>query len=291
MNEYDFAPGDVFFRAGDPSDRAFLLIAGRVESVVGANRVAVFNPGDVFGDMALVEERPRWSTARAVSVGRVRAMTRDEFERLLTTDPACCRQYLRSLLERVRALTARVNGDGPGGDPPPAPGPKPDPTPPPVLITGPAELPYTGAGRPVPDGWSVVLTPLTRRAAETVPAEGLRVTRLPFRLGRAAEAREADGLDLNDLWLNDAQPFVVSRNHCEIDLTRGGLVVRDRGSHLGCVVNGRPVGGRAWARFARLAAGENTLTLGPAGSAYRFRVTVAGGVPAARPVPALPAGR
>ncbi|MBX9584296.1 MAG: cyclic nucleotide-binding domain-containing protein [Gemmataceae bacterium] len=283
MNEYDFAVGDIFFRAGDPSDRAFLVIAGQVESVVGANRVAAFGPGDVFGDMALVEERPRWSTARAVTAGRVRAMTRDDFERLLTTDPAACRQYLRSLLERVRSLTARVNRET--DTPPPA------PTPRPVLVTGPAELPDTGLGRPVPDGWSVVLTPLTPRAAETVPSEGLRVGRMPFRLGRAAEAREGGGLDLNDLWLNDRQPFVVSRNHCEIDLTRNGLVVRDRGSQLGCVVNGRAVGGRAAVRFAPLAAGDNTLVLGPAGSAYRFKVTVAGGAPAARTVPALPAGR
>ncbi|MBX9622388.1 MAG: FHA domain-containing protein, partial [Gemmataceae bacterium] len=138
-----------------------------------------------------------------------------------------------------------------------------------------------------PAGWSVVLTPLTPRAARTVPAEGVRLTRLPFRIGRAAGAGETDGLDLNDLWLVDDQPFNVSRNHCEVDLTRDGLVVRDRGSQLGCVVNGRPIGGKVWDRFAPLAAGENTLTLGPARSGYQFRLTVTA---APRPA-ALPAGR
>lgn len=285
MSEFDFAAGDVFFRAGDPSDRAYLLLAGQVESLAGDARTAVFNAGDVFGDMALVEERPRGAAARAVTAGRVRAMTRDEFEALLTTDPATCRQYLRSLLERVRSLTARVNGEGSGphAAAPPA-GPR---TPPPVLVTGPAELPAAAGGRVLPDGWSVVLVPLTPRAGRTVPSEGVRLTRLPFRIGRAAGAGETDGLDLNDLWLVDEQPFNVSRNHCEVDLTRDGLVVRDRGSQLGCVVNGRPIGGRTWARFAPLAAGENTLVLGPAGSAYRFRLTVT----AAAPRRALPAGR
>lgn len=279
MSEYDFAAGDVFFRAGDPGDRAYLLLAGEVESVAGPNRVALFGPGDVFGDMALVEERPRWTTARAVAPGRVRAMARDEFERLLTTDPACCRQYLRSLLERVRSLTARLNGEG---SPPSVPAP--DRPPPPVLVAPPAELP-AAAGKPVPAGWSVVLAPLTPRAAGTVPAEGLKVGRLPFRVGRAAEARESQALDLNDLWLADAQPFVVSRNHWEIDLARGGLVVRDRGSQLGCVVNGRPIGGRAAARYAPLGPGENTVVVGPAHSAFRFKVTVAADP---RPVAALP---
>ena len=280
MTEYDFAAGYVFFRAGDPTDRAFLLLAGEVESVVGTTRAALFAAGDIFGDTALVESGPRWATARAVTDGRVRALSGDELGRLLAADPAAHQQYLRGLLGRVRDLSARVAG---GSDVFPVH----DPTPPPVLITGPAELPPAGAGRPLPDGWSVVLTPLTRRAAEVVPSEGLRVARVPFRLGRAAEAREPDAPALNDLWLPDAQPFVVSRNHCEIDLTRDGLVVRDRGSQLGCVVNGRPVGGRGWARFAPLAAGDNTLVVGPATSAYRFAVAVVVG----KPTPALAAGR
>lgn len=290
MNEFDFAAGDVFFQIGDPADRAYLLLSGEVESVVGSARAAVFHPGDVFGDMALVEERPRWSTARAVTAGRARAMARADFERLLTTDPAACRQYLGALLERLRSLTARVNGGSDVHVLPPAPAvpaaPAPPRTPPPVLVTGPAELPPTGSGRVLPDGWSVVLTPATRRAAESAPAEGLRLTRMPFRLGRAAEARESGGLDLNDLWVNDAPPFMVSRNHCEVDFTRGGLVVRDRGSHLGCVVNGRPIGGRSRDRFAPLVAGANDLTLGPAGSAFRYTLTVTTGAPGR----ALPAG-
>lgn len=162
-----------------------------------------------------------------------------------------------------------------------------DPTPPPVLVTGPAELPDSG-GVGLPDGWEVVVHPLTPQAAGAVPTEGLRVTGLPFRLGRAAGAREADGAGLNDLWLLDDKPFTVSRNHCQIERIGGGLVVRDRGSQLGCVVNGRPVGGRAFDRLASLVPGDNLLVLGSAGSAYRFRVEVTAADPA-RTVPALTA--
>ena len=49
-------------------------------------------------------------------------------------------------------------------------------------------------------------------------------------------------MDLNDLWLLDQKPFNVSRNHVLIDLdAEGTVVVRDRGSHLGCQVNDAPV--------------------------------------------------
>jgi CRP-like cAMP-binding protein len=63
MPEQDFAASHVFFRPGDPGDRAYLLHDGQVELLAGADgaftRVELFQPGDVFGEMALIEERPR----------------------------------------------------------------------------------------------------------------------------------------------------------------------------------------------------------------------------------------
>jgi CRP-like cAMP-binding protein len=272
MPEETFDAGHVFFRPGDPGERAYLLHEGRVEVLAGPpeslTRVGLFEAGEVFGEMALIEERPRLHTARAVTAGRATPMTRDEFEHLLTHDPARTRQYLRSLFERLRSLTARLAGEvelAPAG-----------PTTPPaaageLILSGPVELP-PGAGKPA--AWAVVVHPLTRKAAETLPDEGLRVTRFPLRFGRAAGADEPEAFDLNDLWLLDDKPYNVSRNHCEIDVNRDGPLVRDRGSHLGCVVNDEPIGGRAVMGYARLQPGENVLVIGSRMSPYQFRVTV-----------------
>jgi CRP-like cAMP-binding protein len=259
MTEHEFAAGHVFFRPGDAGDRAYLLHDGQVEVLAGADgaftRVGLFGPGDVFGEMALIEERPRSLTARALTAGRVSPMTRDEFEHLLTHDPARTRQYLRSLFERLRSVAAR-----PGDEAAAAPAP-----------SGPVEFtPAPGKSA----GWVVVIHPLTRKAAETLPDEGLRVTRFPLRIGRAAGAHERDALDLNDLWLLDEKPFNVSRNHCEIVVDGQGAAVCDRGSHLGCLVNDELVGGQAVTDFARLEPGENVLVLGGRMSPYQFRVTV-----------------
>lgn len=112
MTEQEFAAGYVFFRPGDAGDRAYLVRAGEIELLAGTDelftRVALFVPGDVFGEMALVEERPRDFTARAVTSGRISPITREEFEHQLVHDPAVTRQYLRSLFERIRILTARL---------------------------------------------------------------------------------------------------------------------------------------------------------------------------------------
>jgi hypothetical protein len=272
MTEQEFAAGHVFFRPGDPGDRAYLLHNGQVELLAGAadalTRVGLFVPGDVFGEMSLIEERPRAFTARAVTAGRATPMTRDEFEHQLTHDPARTRQYLRSLFERLRSLTARL-----GGEVEPV---RAAATTLPVPVgelsrPSPVELP---ASPGVPAGWVVVVHPLTRKAAETLPDEGLRVTRFPLRIGRAAAAHEREALDLNDLWLLDEKPYNVSRNHCEILVDREGPLVSDRGSHLGCIVNDAPIGGRALMGHARLVRGDNVLVVGARMSPYQFRVTV-----------------
>jgi CRP-like cAMP-binding protein len=115
MTEHAFAAGHVFFRPGDPADRAYLLHDGQVELLAGTaeafTRVGLFAPGDVFGEMALIDERPRALTARAVTAGRASTITRDEFEQQLIHNPARTRQYLRSLFERLRSLTARLGGE------------------------------------------------------------------------------------------------------------------------------------------------------------------------------------
>jgi CRP-like cAMP-binding protein len=250
MAELQFRAGETLFRPGDASDRAFLIEAGEVELLGGSaeqpSRIGVLGPGDVCGEMGLIEERPRRFAARAVTDVRAAAMSRDEFEDLLTRDPARCRRYLKSLFERLRALAH-------GSE---------------LAVV--AEQPLAGTVMP-----RVTIHPLTRRAAETLPDEGLLVTKFPFRIGRAPEANERDSMDLNDLWLLDRMPFHVSRNHASIALTDAGkLVVNDRGSQLGLIVNEEVLGGWKGRLQATLDPGDNTVVIGGRMSPYQFRVSI-----------------
>lgn len=282
MTAKEFAAGDIFFRPGDAGDRAYLIQTGQVEILQGAaepySRVGLMMPGDVFGEMALIEERPRLLTARAVTAGSATTLTRDEFETLLTLDPKHTRHYLRSLFERLRTLTARLGNEV--DCVPFAPTAVTPATPAPVAEYISAEVPSTKgpvdfpADFGTPSDWVVTIHPLTRKAAKTLPDEGLKISRFPLRIGRVADAKEKESFDLNDLWLIDDKPYNISRNHCEIAVNREGLIVRDRGSHLGCIVNDQLIGGSAVMGYARLEPGDNVVILGAPMSPYQFRVTV-----------------
>jgi CRP-like cAMP-binding protein len=246
-----FQAGDILFRPGDPSDCAYLLESGQVEILRGdegrALRVALIGPGEVFGEMALVEERPHAMTARAVTDGSATSLARLEFEHDLLNDPQRSRRYLRGLFERLRELTARA-----------------------AAVALPA-----ADGDPAPATARVVLYPVTRKAAECLPEDGLVLSTFPFRIGRASEAREPQPLDLNDLWLLDEAPFQVSRNHLSIDMWDGHqYIVRDRGSQLGTIVNEQTMGGPARGNVAALAVGDNVVVVGSPVSPYQFRVNV-----------------
>ncbi len=206
--------------------------------------VAQYGPGEVFGEMSLIEERPHALTARAIGDVKAASLTRDEFERLLTTDPVTFRLYLKALFERLRNLSA------PGDAIPLAE---------PVLHPG---VTY------------VTIHPLTRRAAETLPDEGLLIPKFPFRIGRASDEHEREPLDLNDLWLLDRPPFNIARNHCVIDVRGHDVFIKDRGTATGLYVNELRIGGHLERRQTDLHMGDNVVILGSATSPYQFRIHV-----------------
>jgi len=124
--------------------------------------------------------------------------------------------------------------------------------------------------------FDVVLVGLTPAAAAVFfPARDLRLTHLPFRVGRRPVAGEAQPIEMNDLQLSDTMPFNVSRDHFAIERVPDGVQVRDRGSHVGTIVNGVRIGGHHHVATAPLAVGENEVVVGSPMSPFRFRVVVA----------------
>jgi CRP-like cAMP-binding protein len=80
--------GTQLFAHGDPGDRLFLILEGKVRISrdvpgMGEEALAVLGPGDVFGEMCLFEDAPRSADAR-VHVGcRLLSMSKDRFGDLL----------------------------------------------------------------------------------------------------------------------------------------------------------------------------------------------------------------
>ena len=65
MEREAFQPGETIFNVGDTSDRAFLIIIGEVCAQLPNGRMRSLGPGEMFGEMGLIDALPRSATVVA----------------------------------------------------------------------------------------------------------------------------------------------------------------------------------------------------------------------------------
>ncbi|TDC90230.1 Crp/Fnr family transcriptional regulator [Actinomadura sp. 7K507] len=83
-----YEPGEILMRQGDIADQVLLLVAGRVKvSLVDAEGhsmlLAVRGPGQVLGDITVIDGARRSATVSAIDECEVSAVSRDSFLRAL----------------------------------------------------------------------------------------------------------------------------------------------------------------------------------------------------------------
>ncbi len=108
--EENHALGTKIFQHGDPGDKLYILVEGKVRISrdvpgMGEEALAVLGPGSVFGEMALLDEAPRSADARVHERCRVLAVPKDAFEDLLFLHKDLAYEVLWSV---VRMLTQRL---------------------------------------------------------------------------------------------------------------------------------------------------------------------------------------
>lgn len=75
--------GETVIREGAASDRFYLVRAGRFEASEGGERIAELGPGDCFGEIALLGERPAVLTVRALGDAALLALDKADFDALV----------------------------------------------------------------------------------------------------------------------------------------------------------------------------------------------------------------
>ncbi len=102
MQRSVFQEGDVIFRSGDPSDYAYLIVSGSVEVRLPKGHSTVLKPGEVFGEMGLVDPRPRSATVMAKEYTVCAAYSEDELLEAIRNTPEEAITLIRALIKRLR---------------------------------------------------------------------------------------------------------------------------------------------------------------------------------------------
>lgn len=273
--------GQVIFREGDQSQEAYCVLSGRVrltiESPSGPKELAQLGPGQIFGEMGMIEEAPRAATAEAIEPTTIEVVDEALFSQLVLGNPDRLRRYLATLFERLRQTNTALR------------------------LAEKARHPAAGSGAAVPSADLAIerlvgaldaapaAARTASREAERMPSVRLesrypanwesqtiveQIKEFPYNIGREGSLGPDSPFGMNDLFLKDRIPWNVSRNHCAIERRGTTIVVKDRGSNVGTIVNGTPIGVRFTKAAAELAPGENEVIIGVRGSPHVFAVTV-----------------
>ena len=271
MNTRHFKADEVIFHEGEISHEAFFLISGTVEiSIKSGDGTVVLGrlgAGEIFGEMGMITDRPRSATARALENTTVESINEAEFEQAILAKPDRMHAYLATLFDRIRTTDLLLQMEWhkqQSADQ--------RPTPAAARRERKALHGALSSGRGTASG---LKHRIRIQSVEGSPVQvDVEVTKIPFRIGRAFADTHAALFARNDLSIPDSQPYHVSRNHCEIDCGEQGLLIRDRGSRLGSIVNNEPIGAHADVLSVPLHEGENLLMLGSDVSPFRFIVSV-----------------
>ena len=94
--------GTVLTRQGTSGGLAYVIAGGRAEVVRGGRRLATLGPGDVVGELSLLDGEPRSATVRALTDMEVLQISSQDLSRLLRKAPSVRRKLLEALALRLR---------------------------------------------------------------------------------------------------------------------------------------------------------------------------------------------
>lgn len=106
MQRKAFNAGETIFKTGDNCDLAYIIVVGGVDISVhgeaGAVKVASLEPGEVFGEMGLIDAGPRSADALANQYTVCAGYDGDELLDLLDNNPGEAVAFIKTLVRRLR---------------------------------------------------------------------------------------------------------------------------------------------------------------------------------------------
>jgi len=255
MREMNFNQGEIILKEHDLGDTAYLIKQGRVEVSKNTDNgkiiLSYLGAGDTFGEMSMIDDKPRSATVTAAEETIVFELCRDDFFYYLKTEPDFALNFLHSIFERLREANIKIMQLESYTD------------------EGPVLAEISGHNEESPT-LNIAVAGLTPEAIASLPEHPYVITDYPFLIGRSS----GDPLVKNDLMITEeSSPWQISRHHLKLVFRNGKIGLIDRGSYLGTELDGIRFGGdtgNPGPLFIKNNLG--ILVLGQENSPYRYQL-------------------
>jgi CRP/FNR family transcriptional regulator len=103
--EVEFPDGRVIARQGEVGTGFFVVASGQADVIRDGRVIASNGPGDFFGELSVLDGRPRVAQVIAVGPTTCLALASWDFEAVVMEQPKVALAIMRGLAERLRELT------------------------------------------------------------------------------------------------------------------------------------------------------------------------------------------
>jgi CRP/FNR family cyclic AMP-dependent transcriptional regulator len=97
-----FESGEMIFEKGDPGDFMYVVVEGEVEIILRGQIINTLRAGDIFGEMALIDNRPRSAAARATKPTKLAPVDRFGFTYYVQNSPFFALDVMEIMAQRMR---------------------------------------------------------------------------------------------------------------------------------------------------------------------------------------------
>jgi CRP/FNR family transcriptional regulator, cyclic AMP receptor protein len=107
VDEIDVPEGKVLIRQGEPGWECFVIAEGKAKATVRGSGSSSLGPGDVVGELALLDQGPRSASVTATTDMHLLVLTSRSFSSLIDDVPLVARRIMAGLARRVREAEGR----------------------------------------------------------------------------------------------------------------------------------------------------------------------------------------
>lgn len=108
--QLEYREGEVLGRQDSVGKEAFIVVDGSVTVRRNGRKVATLGPGDVAGEMALLDDEPRSADLLAAEDSVILSISRREFGGLLESNAKLMAKVMRALAQRLREADRTIYG-------------------------------------------------------------------------------------------------------------------------------------------------------------------------------------
>ena len=102
LDRTTYPAGATIVEQGEPGTTMYIVVRGEVEVRYDAERSVRLGPGESFGELSLIDKRPRSATVVAATDVELAAMSQGVFLVLVQETPYFALEVMQSLSQRLR---------------------------------------------------------------------------------------------------------------------------------------------------------------------------------------------